>query len=70
MNKWVNIENNTLRTLEMCSFCYKIIVSFDTINKEVFIMSIKIGINGFGRIGKLAFQAALEKRRCRSSSNK
>ena len=24
-------------------------------------MSIKIGINGFGRIGKLAFQAALEK---------
>ena len=25
-------------------------------------MSIKIGINGFGRIGNLAFQAALEKR--------
>ena len=24
-------------------------------------MSVKIGINGFGRIGKLAFQAALEK---------
>ena len=25
-------------------------------------MSIKVGINGFGRIGKLAFQAALEKK--------
>ena len=25
------------------------------------IMSIKVGFNGFGRIGKLAFQAALEK---------
>ena len=24
-------------------------------------MSIKVGINGFGRIGKLALQAALEK---------
>ena len=24
-------------------------------------MSVKVGINGFGRIGKLAFQAALEK---------
>ena len=24
-------------------------------------MSIKVGFNGFGRIGKLAFQAALEK---------
>ena len=24
-------------------------------------MSVKIGINGFGRIGKLVFQAALEK---------
>ena len=24
-------------------------------------MSVKVGINGFGRIGKLAFQAALKK---------
>lgn len=24
-------------------------------------MSVKVGINGFGRIGKLVFQAALEK---------
>ena len=26
---------------------------------EVFGMSLKIGINGFGRIGKLAFQAGV-----------
>lgn len=26
-------------------------------------MAIKVGINGFGRIGKLTFQAALGKRR-------
>ena len=25
-------------------------------------MSVKVGINGFGRIGKLTFQAALEKK--------
>ena len=28
---------------------------------EEFIMSVKVGINGFGRIGNLTFQAALEK---------
>ena len=33
-------------------------------------MSVKIGINGFGRIGNLSFQAALSKGRGRSSSNK
>ena len=33
-------------------------------------MSIKVGINGFGRIGKLAFQAALEKGDCRYNCNK
>ena len=30
--------------------------------KEEFFMSVKIGINGFGRIGKLEFQAALKKK--------
>lgn len=33
-------------------------------------MSVKIGINGFGRIGKLTFQAAIRERRGRSCSNK
>ena len=31
------------------------------LKKEEFLMSIKIGINGFGRIGKLTLQAALNK---------
>ena len=31
-------------------------------NKGGIFMSVKIGINGFGRIGKLAFQAALSKK--------
>ena len=29
--------------------------------KEEFFMSVRIGINGFGRIGNLSFQAALKK---------
>ena len=33
-------------------------------------MSVKVGINGFGRIGKLAFQAAFRKRGGRGSSSK
>ena len=30
-------------------------------NKEEFVMSVKVGINGFGRIGNLSFQAALKR---------
>ena len=33
----------------------------NTNNEGGFFMSVKVGINGFGRIGSLAFQAALER---------
>ena len=32
-------------------------------------MAVKIGINGFGRIGRNVFRAALKNHECRSSSN-
>ena len=40
---------------------YMLEVRFLTSNKGGNFMSVKVGINGFGRIGKLAFQAALGK---------
>ncbi len=35
------------------------------IEKEKFNMSIKVGINGFGRIGRMVFRASLNHRRDR-----
>jgi len=31
----------------------------NNLEKEFFIMSIKVGINGFGRIGRMVFRASL-----------
>lgn len=55
--------------LKSILFYYKMILFGNTkqnivlmaLKKEEFLMSIKIGINGFGRIGKLTLQAALNK---------